>query len=233
MRKTCAQWLGRSARLLAVAGLAVLPAVAQASEDDPWESFNRPIFVFNDKLDTYALKPLARGYQAVTPQFVEDGIGNVFANVGEIRNCGNDLLQGKFEAAGVDTARFLFNTTFGVLGFFDVATHAGLQRNDEDFGQTLGAWGVSSGPYLVLPFFGPSNPRDAVGLVPDSMAAMKGRITHVPTRNTLQAVDIVDTRADLLSVEKVISGDRYLFIRNAYLQNREFKVKDGQVEDDF
>lgn len=233
MRKTCARWLGRSARVLAVAGLAVLPAVTQASEEDPWESFNRPIFVFNDKLDTYALKPLAQGYQAVTPQFVEDGIGNFFANIGEIRNFGNDMLQGKVHAAGVDTARFLLNSTVGVVGFIDVATHAGLRRNDEDFGQTLGAWGVDSGPYLVLPFFGPSNPRDAVGLIPDNLAGLKGRISDVPTRNTVQAVDIVDTRAELLSAEKVISGDKYLFIRNAYLQNREFKVKDGQVEDDF
>lgn len=99
MRKTCARWLLGSARLLAVAGLAIAPAISQASEDDPWESFNRPVFVFNDKLDTYALKPLAKGYQAVTPQFVEDGIGNFFANVGEIRNFGNDVLQGKFQDA--------------------------------------------------------------------------------------------------------------------------------------
>lgn len=233
MRKTCAQWLLSSARLLAVAGLAVLPVVSQASEEDPWESFNRPVFVFNDKLDTYALKPLAQGYQAVTPQFVEDGIGNFFANIGEIGNFANDALQGKFHDAGVDTARFLLNTTVGVLGFVDVATHAGLQRNDEDFGQTFGVWGVSSGPYLVLPFFGPSNPRDAVGLIPDSVASLKGRISDVPTRNTVRAVDIIDTRADLLSAEKVITGDKYVFIRNAYLQNREFKVKDGQVEDDF
>jgi len=233
MRKICARWLLGSARLLAVAGLAIAPAISQASEEDPWESFNRPVFVFNDKLDTYALKPLAKGYQAVTPQLVEDGVGNFFANVGEIRNFGNNVLQGKLHDAGVDTARFLFNTTIGVLGFVDVASHAGLQRNDEDFGQTLGAWGVGSGPYLMLPFFGPSNPRDAVGLIPDSMAAMKGRISHVPTRNTIQAVDIVDSRADLLSAEKVIAGDKYVFIRNAYLQNREFKVKDGQVEDDF
>ena len=233
MRKTCAPWLLRSARLLALAGLAVLPAVSQASEEDPWESFNRPVFVFNDKLDTYALKPLAQGYQAVTPQFVEDGIGNFFANVGEIRNFGNDVLQGKFHDAGIDTARFLLNTTVGVLGFVDVASRAGLQRNDEDFGQTFGVWGVKSGPYLVLPFFGPSNPRDAVGLIPDNLAGLKGRISHVPTRNTLTAVDIVDARAELLSAEKVITGDRYVFIRNAYLQNREFKVKDGQVEDDF
>lgn len=233
MRDHCAQWLSRSARLLAMAGVALLPVVTQASEDDPWEAFNRPVFAFNDTLDTWALKPLARGYQAVTPQFLEDGIGNVFANLGEIGNFANNTLQGKFHDAGVDTARFLINTTVGVGGFFDVARHAGLPRNDEDFGQTLGVWGVPSGPYLVLPFLGPSTPRDATGRVVDSVHSFYGAIDHVPTRNTTRAVDVVDTRADLLSAEKVISGDKYLFIRNAYLQNREFKVQDGQVEDDF
>jgi len=233
MRDHCAHRLGRSARLLALAGLSLLSVAVQAGEDDPWESFNRPIFVFNDTLDTYALKPLAQGYQAVTPQVIEDGIGNVFANIGEINNFANNVLQGKLHDAGVDTARFVFNTIGGGLGFFDVATQAGLQRNDEDFGQTLGAWGVSSGPYLMLPFFGPSTPRDAVGLVPDGYAGLKGSISHVPTRNSVWAVDVVDSRAELLSAEKVISGDKYLFVRNAYLQNREFKVQDGQVEDDF
>lgn len=233
MRDHCAKRGGISLRLLAVAGLALLPVAAHASEEDPWESFNRPIFTFNDTLDTYALKPLARGYRAVTPQFLDDGISNVFGNIGEIRNFANDTLQGKFHAAGVDTARLIINTLAGGLGFFDVATHAGLKRNDEDFGQTLGAWGVSSGPYLVLPFFGPSNPRDAVGLVPDSYAGLKWTIDDVPTRNSVWGVDVLDKRADLLSAEKVISGDKYQFIRNAYMQNREFRVKDGKVQDDF
>lgn len=233
MRDHCAKGLSRSLHLLAVASLALLPLVGHASEEDPWESFNRPIFKFNDTLDTYALKPLAKGYHAVTPQFLDDGISNVFANVGEIRNFASDTLQGKFHNAGVDTARLIINTLAGGLGFFDVATHAGLKRNDEDFGQAFGAWGVPSGPYLVLPFFGPSTPRDAVGLVPDSYAGMKWSIDDVPTRNSVWAVDVVDTRADLLAAEKVISGDKYLFIRNAYLQNREFKVKDGKVQDDF
>lgn len=229
MREIRSHWLGRAAAIL----LASLPLLAQASEEDPWEAFNRPVFVFNDTLDTWALKPLARGYQAVTPQFVEDGIGNVFANLGEVGNLGNNLLQGKLHDAGVDTARMLINTTVGVLGFFDVARHAGLMRNDEDFGQTLGVWGVSSGPYLMLPFFGPSSPRDAAGLAVDSLHSFYPRIGHVPTRNSVRALDVVDTRAGLLPAERVITGDKYLFIRNAYLQNREFKVFDGQVEDDF
>ena len=226
------RWSDRLTRLCACAVLAVLPLAANA-EDDPWESFNRPVFTFNDTLDTYALKPVAKGYQAVTPQIVEDGVHNVFNNIGDVGNLANNLLQGKFHDAGVDTGRLLFNTTFGLLGFFDVASHMGLQRNDEDFGQTLGAWGVGSGPYLVIPFLGPSTLRDAPAKIPDSFLEPYPYIDHVPTRNVTRAVDVVDTRASLLSAEKMISGDKYIFIRNAYLQNREFRVKDGEVVDDF
>ncbi|KES25185.1 MULTISPECIES: VacJ family lipoprotein [Pseudomonas] len=234
MRPHGVNWMQRTARLLAGASLVMLPFLAQAaSEDDPWESVNRPIFVFNDTLDTYALKPLAQGYQKVTPNFVQDGIHNFFSNIGDVRNLANDLLQGKLEHAGVDTSRLLFNTTFGLAGFIDVATRMGLQRNDEDFGQTLGYWGVGSGPYVMLPLLGPSTLRDAPSKIPDAYTGMYPYIDDVSVRNSLRAVDVVDTRADLLRSEKLISGDKYTFIRNAYLQNREFKVKDGQVEDDF
>lgn len=226
-------WIERVSGLLC-AGLLALPLASQAApEEDPWESFNRPIFTFNDTLDTYALKPLAQGYQAVTPQFLEDGIHNVFNNVGDVGNLVNDLLQGKVHAAGVDTSRLLFNTTFGVLGFFDVASKMDLRRSDEDFGQTLGAWGVASGPYVVLPLLGPSTGRDAVGKIPDSFTEPYPYISDVPARNSIHGLNVVDTRASLLSAEKLITGDKYVFIRNAYLQNREFKVTDGQVVDDF
>ncbi|MCY1341683.1 putative phospholipid-binding lipoprotein MlaA [compost metagenome] len=234
MRLHAANWIDRLARILACAGLALLPlAAGAATEEDPWESFNRPIFRFNDTLDTYALKPLAQGYQKVTPQFLEDGVHNVFNNIGDVRNLANNLLQGKLHDAGVDTSRLIFNTTFGLLGFFDVGTQMGLTRSDEDFGQTLGAWGVGSGPYLMLPFFGPSTLRDAPAKVPDSFLAPYPYIDHVPTRNVTRGVEVVDTRAALLSAEKMVSGDKYVFIRNVYLQNREFKVQDGEVEDDF
>ncbi|OWJ97478.1 hypothetical protein B6S59_04135 [Pseudomonas sp. A46] len=228
-----ARWLDLLGRVLACVSLAVLPVAATASEEDPWEGFNRAMFRFNDTLDTYALKPIAKGYQAVTPQFLEDGVHNVFNNIGDVGNLANDLFQLKLHNAGVDTGRLVFNTTFGLLGFFDVATPMGLQRNDEDFGQTLGYWGVESGPYLVIPFLGPSTVRDAGGKIPDAFLEPYPYIDHVPTRNVTRAVDVVDTRASLLSAEKLISGDKYIFIRNAYLQNREFKVKDGEVEDDF
>lgn len=215
---------------------AVLLAPAQsvvASESDPWESINRPIFSFNDTLDSYALKPIAQGYRYVTPQLLEESIGNVFNNVGEAGNLANNLLQGKLQDAGVDTSRLLFNSSFGLLGIFDVATSMGLQRNDEDFGQTLGAWGLGSGPYLVLPLLGPSTLRDTAGKLPEGYLQPYGYIDHVPSRNSINGLEVINTRASLLSAEKLISGDKYSFIRNAYLQNREFKVKDGAVEDDF
>lgn len=229
-----ARWIARLCGLMALVGLSLLPAMSQAaSEEDPWESFNRPIFRFNDTVDTYALKPIAQGYRAVTPQFLEDGVHNVFGNIGDVGNLANNLLQGKLHNAGVDTGRLIFNTTFGVLGFFDVAKHMGLRKNDEDFGQTLGVWGLSSGPYLVIPLLGPSTVRDATGRVPDSFLTPYPYMDHVPTRNVTRGVQVVDTRANLLQAERLVSGDKYIFIRNAYLQSREFKVKDGQVEDDF
>jgi phospholipid-binding lipoprotein MlaA len=206
---------------------------AQAADEDPWEVVNRAIFRFNDTLDTYALKPLAQGYEFITPQFLEDGIHNMFKNVGDVTNLANDVLQAKPAAAGVDTARLIFNTTFGLAGFFDVGTKMGLQRNDEDFGQTLGYWGVGSGPFVMLPFFGPSTVRDAVAKYPDTYTAPYRYIDDVPVRNSLLGLNVVDTRASLLSAEKLINGDKYIFIRNAFLQNREFKVKDGKVVDDF
>ena len=229
-----ARWIARLGGLMALVGLSLLPAMSQAaSEEDPWESFNRPIFRFNDTVDTYALKPIAQGYRAVTPQFLEDGVHNVFGNIGDVGNLANNLLQGKLHNAGVDTGRLIFNTTFGVLGFFDVAKHMGLRKNDEDFGQTLGVWGLNSGPYLVIPLLGPSTVRDATGRVPDSFLTPYPYMDHVPTRNVTRGVQVVDTRANLLQAERLVSGDKYIFIRNAYLHSREFKVKDGQVEDDF
>jgi phospholipid-binding lipoprotein MlaA len=233
MRLTGSAVIDRVAGACLLLGLAVAPIAAQAAEEDPWEPVNRAIFRVNDTLDTYALKPLAQGYQWVTPQFLEDGIHNVFRNIGDVGNLANNIMQVKPAAAGTDTARLIFNTTFGLLGFFDVGTQMGLQRSDEDFGQTLGYWGVSSGPYVVLPLLGPSTVRDALAKYPDAYTTPYRYIDHVPTRNTTLGVNLVDTRASLLSAEKLINGDKYIFLRNAYLQNREFRVKDGEVEDDF
>lgn len=233
MRVTGASWIKRLSLLVACTGVLSLPALAQANDEDPWQGYNRFMFRINDNVDMYTLKPLAKGYQAVTPQFLEDGVHNVFRNIGDVGNLANNLLQGKLHDAGVDTGRLIFNTTFGLLGFFDVGSAMGLQRSDEDFGQTLGVWGLGSGPYVVLPLLGPSTVRDAFGKLPDGALAANGYINHVPTRNVVLGVNAVDTRAQLLSVERLVSGDRYIFVRNAYLQNREFRVRDGQVEDDF
>jgi len=220
------------AQLLACTALVLPAAAASAGEDDPWERFNRPVFRFNHAIDTYGLKPLAQGYQKVTPGFLRRGIHNMFLNLGEVSNLANNLLQGKPRAAGIDTSRFLFNTTFGLLGFFDVGSKMGLPRSDEDFGQTLAVWGVGSGPYLVVPFFGPSTLRDTPAKLPDYF------LTPYPylepeIRFGLTTLNVVDTRAGLLSAEGMMEGDRYSFIRNVYLQTREYKIHDGEVEDDF
>lgn len=236
--------LSAQAALVAVlSSLSLTPAMADEFDDydavaanpDPWEPVNRAIFRFNDTLDTYTLKPVARTYNRFMPQPLNDGISNVFNNLSEPRNLVNNTLQGKFHDAGVDVARFLLNTTVGVVGVFDVATRMGLQRNDEDFGQTLGAWGVSSGPYVVLPLLGPSTVRDGGARIPEALAdySYTGQIDHVRTRNTALGTDLVDTRAAVLEQERLIRGDRYTFVRNAFLQNREFKVRDGDVEDPF
>lgn len=225
--------LDRLARACLFASAVLVPMAAHAADSDPWEGTNRAIFRFNDTLDTYTLKPIAKGYQWITPQFAQDGIHNFFQNIGDVGNLVNDVLQAKPRAAGVDTARLIFNTTFGVLGFIDVGTRMGLQRNDVDFGVTMGHWGVPSGPYVVLPFFGPSTVRDAFGKVPDAYTKPYPYMDNVPARNWMLGVNLIDTRASLFSAEKLINGDRYAFIRNAFLQNREYKVKDGHVVDDF
>ncbi|MEH6566965.1 MAG: VacJ family lipoprotein [Halopseudomonas sp.] len=205
------------------------------SNPDPWEKLNRFTFSVNDTIDRYTLKPVAKVYDWATPQFVNDGVSNFFDNLGEPMNFVNNTLQGKFRDAGVDMSRFLFNSLLGGLGTVDVATRMGLQRNDEDLGQTLGAWGVESGPYLVMPFFGPSTLRDFSSKFPENFLnyTYTGYINDIRVRNSWFALELVNFRASLFERERLIRGDRYTFIRNAYLQNREYKVKDGNVPDEF
>lgn len=200
---------------------------------DPWESWNRRVYHFNYRFDDWVFLPVVHGYEYVTPRFVRTGVSNFFSNLGEVTTLLNNVGQLKPERAANSTARLLFNTILGIGGLWDPASAMGLPKISEDFGQTLGYWGVESGPYLVIPFLGPSTVRDAGGKIPDAFLEPYPHMDHVPTRNVTRAVDVVDTRASLLSAEKLISGDKYIFIRNAYLQNREFKVKDGEVEDDF
>lgn len=212
---------------------ALLSSPLLAAEQDPWEGFNRKVFAFNEFCDRYFMKPVAKGYQWLMPDVADRAVSNVFSNLGDVVVFANDIFQFKFSDAGVDLGRVLMNTTLGLAGTIDVATKVGLEKNEEDFGQTLGAWGSDSGPYVVLPFLGPSTLRDAFGRVPDAFVAPLGYVHDVPVRNSLYGLNAVDTRADLIKAESLISGDKYTFMRDAYLQRREALVQDGQVKDDF
>lgn len=197
---------------------------------DPIEPFNRGVQKFNDTLDDYVMKPLAKGYQWVTPDFVDQGVTNFFNNLGDIAVTFNDLLQFKFKHGGQDAARLALNTTLGVGGLVDVAARLGLERHEEDFGQTLAVWGVPDGPYLVLPFLGPTTPRDALGSVADGFLNPIS-YTVLPARVGLYGLKTVDMRADSLKETEVLDEaalDRYSFIRNAYFQRREYLVYDGE-----
>lgn len=206
---------------------------APGHNPDPWEKFNRSVFRFNDTLDRHAFRPVAKGYKKITPQPVRTGITNFFINLRSPIVVLNDLLQGKVKQAGRDTARFVVNSTVGIAGFWDVAVRMNLPANDEDFGQTLGVWGVKSGPYLVLPFMGPSSVRDTAGFGVDVLSSPRRYLLDSDVDLILVGIDLVNSRASLLDLESIIQGDRYLFIRDLYLQRREFAVRDGQVDDPF
>lgn len=200
---------------------------------DPWESWNRPVTSFNDGVDRVLLKPVAKGYRFVMPDVGEKAVDRFFDNLGEVSNLVNNLLQGQPGQAMNSTGRFLVNSTLGVGGFFEVANSMGMEKQDsEDFGQTLGVWGVKSGPYLVIPFLGPSTLRDTPSRVVDWQLDPVNYVEDEATQYSLNGVDLIQTRATLLDSEALISGDRYLFIRDAYLQRREYLVKDGATDDD-
>lgn len=197
---------------------------------DPWEGWNRGVQSFNDKLDDYVMKPVAKGYQKVTPSFVDQGVTNFFSNVDDIGVIANDLLQFKLLQTGQDAGRLLVNSTLGLVGFVDVASHMDLPKHNEDLDQTLGAWGIPSGPYLVLPFLGPSSPRGVVGVAGDTASNPINWINPVAIPWGSGVLKTVDLRADLLSASKIMdeaSVDRYEFIRNAYFQQRNYLIHDG------
>ena len=209
---------------------------AEDFEDrDPLQQLNRKVYELNfEILDPALIKPIATLYDRLTPRPVRIGINNFFSNLDEIPNAVNSLLQGKIGQAANDTGRFIVNSVFGLGGVFDVATDAGMQPSQgEDFGQTLAVWGVSEGPYLMLPFLGPSTLRDAPSNVLDSFLDPFAYNDNYGMRAGIKAIDIVALRAELLGIDDVMSGDKYIFVRDVYLQNREYVIADGALEDDF
>lgn len=197
---------------------------------DPWEGYNRAMFEFNDAVDRAVLKPAAKGYRAITPKAVDDSVSNFFSNLGDIPNALNNALQGKFLRSLQDINRVVYNTTFGIGGLFDVASHMGLPKSNEDFGQTLGVWGVDAGPYLVLPILGPSTLRDTGGRVVDGYTHPMRTVDDETLMWSLAVLRAIDIRADLLDIEKrvdEVAFDRYITIRNGYLDRREYLIYDG------
>jgi len=217
---------------LAVAVLAVsaCSTVQTPSKDDPWEGFNRTVFKVNDKIDQYGLKPVAQGYKKITPQPVQNGVTNFFANIGDVYNVANNLLQLKIADGVSDIMRIVINSVFGVGGVFDVATLAKLPKHNQDLGLTFGHYGVPSGPYLVLPLFGPSTVRDAVGTAGDTFINPVTYVNPAGLSWGLYGLNLVSTRANLLGATNLIEGaalDRYSFVRNTYLQRRRYLLGAG------
>lgn len=208
-----------------------LAGCASNSPNDPLEGMNRAVYRFNDGVDQALLKPVAEGYRKAVPETARRGVSNFFANLGEPLTALNNALQGKFEAALIDIARFGTNSIVGLAGVIDVATPLGMEKHNEDFGQTMGRWGFGAGPYLVLPVLGPSSLRDGGGLLVDMQFDPVSRSDHPPTRNSLTAARIVNTRANLLSTTALVDDvalDRYSFLRDAFLQRRRNLVYDGE-----
>jgi phospholipid-binding lipoprotein MlaA len=228
--------------LIAAINLAGCAAKKVATNpDDPWESWNRGAQSFNSDVDKAVLKPMAKGYKDVAPGPVNQGVTNFFSNINDVGVSVNELLQLKFIQSGMDVSRFLINSTVGVAGIFDVASKLNLPKHNEDFGQTLGFWGVPSGSYTVLPLLGASSPRDAVGLLGDALlnpltyVSIFGGVAANAATTGSTLLDVTDTRSDLMSTEKIVDEgavDRYDFIKNAYQQHREYLIHDGNPPED-
>jgi len=207
-------------------------ATTQQTSDvnDPLEGYNRAMYGFNTTVDKALIKPAAQVYDAVLPEPISWGVSNFFNNISEVSVIVNDLLQFKFDQAADDFGRFALNSTVGFAGIFDVAGHAGYKGHNEDFGQTLGYWGVGPGPYLVLPLFGPSNVRDTFGIAGDILTNPAFDIDHTATRNEFALLGLIDKRANLLAASKVLdqaADDEYSYVRSAYIQRRQNLVFDG------
>ena len=200
--------------------------------NDPFEDLNRDIFIFNEKLDEKLLKPAALTYRKVTPQFARTGVTNFFNNLEEIDTTINQVLQGEIKYAFNDAGRFVINSTIGLFGLIDVASKMGLEKHEEDFGQTLGVWGFDSGPYIMIPFLGPSNPRDLLSRPISSFLSGTFAMEDNDVKITLIGIDALETRERLLDAETLIIGDKYIFVKDAYIQSREYEINNGSTEDD-
>jgi phospholipid-binding lipoprotein MlaA len=217
-------------RISVLAVTLALAGCATANQKDPLEKFNRAMFSFNDKVDQAALKPAAEAYRTL-PSFVQTGVSNFFGNLGDVWTAANNLMQGKMADGMSDVMRVAFNSTFGLLGFLDIGSEAGLVKHKEDFGQTLGTWGVKSGAYVVLPLLGPSTVRDTLATPIDISGDPWDYARPIRLRNFGYVTRVVDQRAAVLDASNLIEEaalDRYVFVRDAYLQRRESKVRDGE-----
>lgn len=206
-------------------------------ERDPWEGFNRGVYSFNETIDDFVFEPVGKVYDFITPDIIDDGVSNFFGNIAQVPVIANDLLQLKFDQAVNDTVRLLINSTIGLFGFLDIASEGNLHSSKEDFGQTLAHWGMGSGPYLVVPFFGPATVRDAAGFALDR--AVFSPVAYVDddaTRAGLLTVEYIDFKSDILSTTNLIgeaSLDEYDFIKNAYFEKRASQISGSGFEEDF
>jgi phospholipid-binding lipoprotein MlaA len=231
--KTIIRWVSMTLMALLLTACASIPPGSTADPRDPFERYNRAMFSFNKTVDDKVLKPVATGYVDVIPDLVRTAIGNFFGNIGDVWTAVNNYLQGKPREGTNDLARVVLNSTFGIVGLIDVATPAGLVQHEEDFGQTLGVWGVKSGPYLVLPILGASTVRDGLARPVDLYADPITQIDSTGVENSLRALRLVDDRATLLYSTRMMEDaalDPYLFVRDAYLQRRESRVRDGKQD---
>jgi len=222
--------------LVSMVGCASIPAGVSPSPDDPWEPFNRSVFEFNEGLDKYVLKPVVSGYRFVLPEFIREGIYNFFSNYNDIYTALNNLLQGNPDYAFNDLMRVVVNTTMGLGGLIDLATPGGLEKHKEDFGQTFGVWGIPSGPYVVLPFFGPSSVRDTFGTVADLETDYLFKyIPNVGLRNSLTGLRVVNARNTYYEAGDLLDGaaiDKYSFLRDAYIQRRKYQINEGRDDEE-
>ena len=221
------------ALLLIISLVTYSDQIIEETNIDPFEDINRVVFNISDSLDEAILRPTAEIYSEYTPLFVKDSVTNFFSNIAEIDTVINQLLQGKPKLAAQDSLRFLINTTIGVGGIFDVASRMGFERHDEDFGQTLGYWGIASGPYVFIPFVGPSTVRDVFGIPLSWYVSGSFAIEDDKTKIVFSFLDVIETRERILAAENLIIGDKYEFVKDVFLQSREHSVQDGEVEDEF